>query len=140
MVYNRCVGTRFCSNNCPYKVRRFNYFAFSAEDARAPDSWNPEVTVRARGVMEKCTFCVQRIAASRIAADRADDPARERGVVTACQAACPTRAISFGDINDPASEVAARKRSELDYALLEAQSTRPRVTYEARIRNTGSGA
>ena len=137
MVYNRCVGTRFCSNNCPYKVRRFNYFDFSGADVRPPESWNPEVTVRARGVMEKCTFCVQRIAAARIAADIADDPARERGVVTACQAACPTRAISFGDKDDPTSEVAARKRSPLDYALLEEQSTRPRVTYETRIRNTG---
>jgi Fe-S-cluster-containing dehydrogenase component len=135
MVYNRCVGTRFCSNNCPYKVRRFNYFAYAKEDHRPDASWNPDVTVRARGVMEKCTFCIQRIAEARIESDRSNDPAIERRVVTACQAACPTQAFTFGDIHDPDSAVAMRKRSPLGYALLEEQSTRPRVTYEARVRN-----
>jgi Fe-S-cluster-containing dehydrogenase component len=135
MVYNRCVGTRFCSNNCPYKVRRFNYFAYAKEDHRPDASWNPDVTVRARGVMEKCTFCIQRIAEARIESDRSNDPAIERRVVTACQAACPTQAFTFGDIHDPDSAVAVRKRSPLGYALLEEQSTRPRVTYEARVRN-----
>lgn len=133
MVYNRCVGTRFCSNNCPYKVRRFNYFAYSEEEHRVPESRNPDVTVRARGVMEKCTFCLQRIAAARIAADQENRPVG--AVTTACQAACPTQAITFGNLRDPASEVARRKQSPLDYALLEEQGTHPRVTYEARIDN-----
>jgi len=133
MVYNRCIGTRFCSNNCPYKVRRFNYSAYAQQETRAEESRNPEVTVRARGVMEKCTFCIQRIAAARIDSDRADGAAPE--VVTACQAACPSQAISFGNIRDPASVVAQRKASPLDYALLGELNTRPRVTYEARLRN-----
>lgn len=132
MVYNRCVGTKFCSNNCPYKVRRFNYFAFAEEERRPPISRNPDVSVRARGVMEKCTFCLQRIAQARIAADR--DGAAEQ-VVTACQAACPTRAITFGDINDPDAAVRHRKASPLTYGVLPEQGTHPRVTYEARIRN-----
>ena len=131
-VYNRCIGTRFCSNNCPYKVRRFNFGAWAADEHRAPISRNPDVTVRARGVMEKCTFCVQRIAASRIAHDRDGTPEQ---VVTACQAACPTQAFTFGDINDKTSEVATRKQSPLDYALLAEQNTRPRLTYEARVFN-----
>jgi MoCo/4Fe-4S cofactor protein with predicted Tat translocation signal len=133
MVYNRCVGTRFCSNNCPYKVRRFNYFAFAQEERRAPEARNPDVTVRARGVMEKCTFCLQRIAEARIAADRDNKPVGE--VKTACQAACPTQAFTFGNLRDAKSAVATRKQSPLDYALLADQSTHPRVTYEARIRN-----
>ena len=131
-VYNRCIGTRFCSNNCPYKVRRFNFGAWAAEESRPPISRNPDVSVRARGVMEKCTFCVQRIAEARIAHDRDGVPER---TVTACQAACPTQAFSFGDINDPQSDVANRKQSPLDYALLADQGTHPRVTYEARITN-----
>jgi len=133
MVYNRCVGTRFCSNNCPYKVRRFNYFAFAQEEQRPPQSRNPDVTVRGRGVMEKCTFCLQRIAEARITADRENRPVGE--VKTACQAACPTQAFSFGNMADPNSDVAKRKQSPLDYALLADQNTHPRVTYEARIRN-----
>jgi Fe-S-cluster-containing dehydrogenase component len=133
MVYNRCVGTRFCSNNCPYKVRRFNYFAYAREEQRPPEARNPDVSVRARGVMEKCTFCLQRIAEARIAADRENRPVGE--VRTACQAACPTQAFTFGNMAVPTSEVAKRKQSPLDYALLEDQNTHPRVTYEARIRN-----
>ncbi len=133
MVYNRCVGTRFCSNNCPYKVRRFNYFAFAQEEQRPPQSRNPDVTVRGRGVMEKCTFCLQRIAEARITADRENHPVGD--VKTACQAACPTQAFTFGNMADPNSEVAKRKQSPLDYALLADQNTHPRVTYEARIRN-----
>jgi len=133
MVYNRCVGTRFCSNNCPYKVRRFNYYAFAREARRPPQSWNPEVTVRARGVMEKCSYCIQRIAAARIEADRAN---REVGEVrTACQAACPTQAFTFGNLADPASEVVRRKQSPLSFAMLAEQNTRPRTTYEALVRN-----
>ncbi len=133
MIYNRCIGTRFCSNNCPYKVRRFNYFAFAREEQRPPEARNPEVTVRARGVMEKCTFCLQRIAQARITADRENKPVGD--VVTACQAACPTRAFTFGDMANPDREVAKRKQSPLDYALLADQNTRPRVTYEALIKN-----
>jgi MoCo/4Fe-4S cofactor protein with predicted Tat translocation signal len=135
MVYNRCVGTRFCSNNCPYKVRRFNYFAFARDEVRSIQARNREVSVRARGVMEKCSFCIQRIAAARIAADKGDRPIRDGEVVTACQAACPTQAISFGNIRDAASAVARRKASPLSYALLDELNTRPRVTYEGRIRN-----
>jgi molybdopterin-containing oxidoreductase family iron-sulfur binding subunit len=133
MIYNRCIGTRFCSNNCPYKVRRFNYFAFAREEQRPPEARNPEVSVRARGVMEKCTFCLQRIAQARITADRENKPVGD--VVTACQAACPTRAFTFGDMANPDREVTKRKQSPLDYALLADQNTHPRVTYEALIRN-----
>ncbi|HZK91790.1 MAG TPA: TAT-variant-translocated molybdopterin oxidoreductase [Stellaceae bacterium] len=133
MVYNRCVGTRFCSNNCPYKVRRFNYFAYAQEEHRPAEARNPDVTVRGRGVMEKCTFCLQRIAEARIAADRENRPVGE--VKTACQAACPTQAFTFGNLAASTSEVAKRKQSPLDYAVLEDQNTHPRVTYEARIRN-----
>jgi molybdopterin-containing oxidoreductase family iron-sulfur binding subunit len=145
MVYNRCVGTRFCSNNCPYKVRRFNYFAFAKEEHRPAVARNPDVTVRGRGVMEKCTFCLQRIAAARIAADIEDRPVRADEVRTACQAACPTQVFSFGNMADPAAEVLDRKQSPLSYALLGDQNTHPRVTYEAKIANPnpsigGSGA
>jgi Fe-S-cluster-containing dehydrogenase component len=133
MVYNRCVGTRFCSNNCPYKVRRFNYFGYGNEQHRPPESWNPDVTVRGRGVMEKCTYCIQRIAEARIVADRDSKPVGE--VKTACQTACPTRAFTFGNLANPDSEVSKRKRSPLDFAMLEEQNTRPRTTYEALVRN-----
>jgi len=131
-VYNRCVGTRFCSNNCPYKVRRFNFGPYAQEELRPAVARNPEVSVRARGVMEKCTFCVQRIAATRIAHDKDGTPEQ---AVTACQAACPTQVFTFGDLNDPDSPVARRKKSPLDYALLPEQQTHPRVTYERRIRD-----
>ena len=126
MVYNRCIGTRFCSNNCPYKVRRFNFGAWAAEEHRPPISRNPDVSVRARGVMEKCTFCVQRIAQARIEHDRDGSPEQ---IVTACQAACPTQAFTFGNINDADAEVTKRKHSPLDYALLADQNTHPRLTY-----------
>jgi molybdopterin-containing oxidoreductase family iron-sulfur binding subunit len=135
MVYNRCVGTRFCSNNCPYKVRRFNFFDYSASDPRPRESWNPEVTVRARGVMEKCTYCVQRTRMAMTIADRDNRTIRDGEVVTACQQACPTQAIVFGDQNDPRSAVSRRKASPLDYAMLGELNTRPRTTYEALIRN-----
>ncbi len=132
MVYNRCVGTRYCSNNCPYKVRRFNFGPYARDEHRPPEARNPDVTVRARGVMEKCSFCVQRIAAARIAHDKDGTPEQ---VTTACQAACPTQAFTFGDLSDGGSAVVARKRSPLDYALLEDRHTNPRVTYEAKVRN-----
>ncbi len=135
MVYNRCVGTRFCSNNCPYKVRRFNFFDFAGEMDRPPVSWNPDVSVRARGVMEKCSYCLQRIVAARIAADKENRRVGPQEVVTACQAACPTQAFTFGDMSQPESDVARRKQSPLDYALLGDQHTHPRTTYEALVRN-----
>ena len=139
MIYNRCVGTRFCSNNCPYKVRRFNFFDYAASDTRPRESWNPEVTVRGRGVMEKCTYCVQRTRTAMIAADRENRPVRDGEVQTACQQACPTEAIVFGNQNDPQSAVAHRKLSPLDYAMLGELNTRPRTTYEALIRNPNPG-
>jgi molybdopterin-containing oxidoreductase family iron-sulfur binding subunit len=135
MVYNRCVGTRFCSNNCPYKVRRFNFFAYAIADERPAESWNPEVSVRGRGVMEKCTYCLQRVRKAQIAADRDNRPIKDGEVVTACQQSCPTQAIVFGDRNDKKSAVARRKSSPLDYVLLEDANTRPRTSYAALIRN-----
>jgi molybdopterin-containing oxidoreductase family iron-sulfur binding subunit len=140
MVYNRCIGTRTCSSFCPYKVRRFNFL-----DYRAPPqspvhaAHNPDVTVRSRGVMEKCTYCTQRIEAAHAAADKDNRALREGDVVTACQAACPTKAIVFGDINDPDSEVSRLRRDGRHYALLEELGTRPRTTYLARWRDGEGG-
>jgi molybdopterin-containing oxidoreductase family iron-sulfur binding subunit len=134
MVYSRCVGTRTCSNNCPYKVRRFNWFNYHQRAPKTPDEvHNPDVTARWRGVIEKCTYCVQRISAARIAARMDKRPIRDGDVVTACQQACPTRAIVFGDINDPSSEVRRRKEDPRSYALLGELNTEPRTTYLARI-------
>jgi molybdopterin-containing oxidoreductase family iron-sulfur binding subunit len=135
MVYNRCIGTRFCSNNCPYKVRRFNFFHFGGEQNRPAVSWNPDVSVRARGVMEKCSYCLQRIVEARIEADKQNKPHGAMDVRTACQAACPTQAFTFGDQSQAESEVHKRKQSPLDYELLEDQHTHPRTTYEALVRN-----
>ncbi len=141
-VYNRCIGTRFCQSNCPYKVRRFNFFGYADgqeyANLGAPSiaaQRNPNVSVRARGVMEKCTYCVQRISAARRAAEKEDRAIQDGEVVTACQAACPTRAITFGNRNDAAAAVNARRNEPQHYVLLGHLGTRPRTTYLARLRN-----
>ena len=138
-VYNRCVGTRFCSNNCPYKVRRFNFLQYTTyKQPSYKPMYNPEVTVRWRGVMEKCTYCIQRIARARINGEKENRRIPDGGVITACQQACPAEAIVFGDLNNPDSKVARLKNHPLDYSMLGELNTRPRTTYLAKVQDYGN--
>jgi molybdopterin-containing oxidoreductase family iron-sulfur binding subunit len=135
-VYNRCVGTRYCSNNCPYKVRRFNYLLYGDWDTPSlKNVRNPEVTIRSRGVMEKCTFCTQRIQVAKIESEKQNRKVRDGEIQTACQTACPTEAIIFGDLNDAESRVAKLKTEPRNYEVLADLNTRPRASYLGAIRN-----
>ena len=137
MTYNRCIGTRYCSNNCPYKVRRFNFYDYN-KDKHLPSLTllaNPNVTVRQRGVMEKCNYCIQRVNRARMHAEKENRRVRDGEVVTACQQACPTEALVFGDLNDPSSRAAQMRKSPLEYPLLAELNTRPRTTYLAKLTN-----
>jgi molybdopterin-containing oxidoreductase family iron-sulfur binding subunit len=139
-VYNRCVGTRYCANNCPTKVRRFNWFTYEHDEPMERMVLNPDVVVRSRGVMEKCSLCVQRLQDGKMAARREGREPRDGELQTACQQSCPARAIHFGDLNDPASGIARLTKDGRAYRLLEELNIGSSITYLTKIRNTGSGS
>jgi molybdopterin-containing oxidoreductase family iron-sulfur binding subunit len=139
-VYNRCVGTRYCANNCPTKVRRFNWFDYEHEDPVERMVLNPDVVVRSRGVMEKCSLCVQRVQEAKATANREGRPLRDGDVQTACQQSCPAKAIHFGDLNDPDSRVAKLAKDGRAFRLLEELNIGSSITYLTKIRNAGSGS
>jgi molybdopterin-containing oxidoreductase family iron-sulfur binding subunit len=140
MAYNRCVGTRYCSNNCPVKVRRFNFFNYHKNLSEIQSmQFNPDVTVRSRGVMEKCTFCIQRIQAVRISAKNDNRPIRDGEVVPACAQTCPAKAIQFGDVNNPDTEVTRLQNDHRSYATLVELNIRPRTYYMGRLKNPVGG-
>ena len=134
-VYNRCVGTRYCANTCPYKVRRFNWFNYNHEDHLANQALNPDVTVRSRGVMEKCSFCAQRIQEAKSESARTGAPLMDGDIQVACQQSCPTQAIVFGDLNDPESRVSKQAERQRSYRVLEELNVKPSVRYLGRVRN-----
>ena len=148
MTYNRCIGTRYCANNCPYKVRRFNWFQYDSNAMFAdvnPASWandvgrmvlNPDVVVRSRGVMEKCTFCVQRVQEGKLNAKKADRKLIDGDIQTACQTACPTNALLFGDLNNPETEISKLYDDNRRYLLLEEVGVQPNAFYLTKVRNT----
>jgi len=136
MVYNRCIGTRYCSNNCPYKVRHFNYLHWAQDKSQVERMlMNPDVTIRARGVMEKCTYCVQRIERTRITARLENRTIGEAELKTACQQVCPTSALTFGSLHDPKSQVSLRHADGRRFDVLHELNTKPRTVYLTKIKN-----